>query len=288
MLAHGRKNFRSMNESFLGSCVELVKEIKQMKTHPLFYAAIAAGIFLTAGPAFANDKKDAESKKARAEAMVASKGARARQISAVDGARARGVSANNGARARDVSAARVYKARESVALQGMRQQRDYAVASARVKRDSVVAKGRIYKDSQQRFSDRGNNGGRSFDRSDRGSHHEIAFRDHDGWRHDRRYSWNGHHYGWYGGGWVIIDPDYYDGYYGPGYVTTTTYDNSYDNGSLPAQVQSALAREGYYDGDIDGDIGPASRSAIANYQRDNGLPVTGTITNSLLDSLGIG
>jgi hypothetical protein len=57
--------------------------------------------------------------------------------------------------------------------------------------------------------------------------------------------------------------------------------------SLDASVQRALARRGYYHGPIDGDIGPGSRSAIARYQRDRGLAVTGTINSSLLRSLGI-
>jgi hypothetical protein len=54
-----------------------------------------------------------------------------------------------------------------------------------------------------------------------------------------------------------------------------------------ASVQRELARRGYYRGAIDGSIGPASRSAIARYQADSGLSVTGSITPSLLRSLGL-
>ena len=57
---------------------------------------------------------------------------------------------------------------------------------------------------------------------------------------------------------------------------------------LAVDVQRALRRNGYYDGDIDGDIGPESRAAIRDYQRDRGLPTTGRIDNSLLRSLRIG
>lgn len=57
--------------------------------------------------------------------------------------------------------------------------------------------------------------------------------------------------------------------------------------SVEASVQSALASEGYYRGRIDGVIGSGSRSAIRAYQRQNGLPSTGRIDNSLLESLGI-
>lgn len=55
--------------------------------------------------------------------------------------------------------------------------------------------------------------------------------------------------------------------------------------SMEASVQQALARAGYYNGPIDGSIGPMSRRAIANYQADRGLRVTGNPSNSLLNSL---
>jgi hypothetical protein len=61
----------------------------------------------------------------------------------------------------------------------------------------------------------------------------------------------------------------------------------YRNDSIDVAVQRALARRGYYHGPIDGDIGPGSRSAIARYQRDRGLLVTGSINSTLLRSLGI-
>ena len=54
-----------------------------------------------------------------------------------------------------------------------------------------------------------------------------------------------------------------------------------------AAVQQALASRGYYSGAVDGSIGPVSSRAIARYQADNNLEVTGNITQSLLQSLGI-
>ncbi len=57
--------------------------------------------------------------------------------------------------------------------------------------------------------------------------------------------------------------------------------------SADAAVQGALARRGYYQGPIDGEIGPISNRAIARYQQDRGLRVTGTINPSLLQSLGL-
>jgi len=57
--------------------------------------------------------------------------------------------------------------------------------------------------------------------------------------------------------------------------------------SLEAAVQLALARNGYYNGPIDGDLGSRSRRAIANYQQDRGLRITGYPNSSLLSSLGL-
>ncbi len=52
-------------------------------------------------------------------------------------------------------------------------------------------------------------------------------------------------------------------------------------------VQRELSRRGYYNGSVDGAIGPQSRRAISRYQRDNGLRQSGTISDSLLRSLGL-
>jgi len=115
-------------------------------------------------------------------------------------------------------------------------------------------------------------------------HGTFAFASHSGWSQDRQYFWHGHHYGWYGNGWYIIDvgPLYpyaaaYPYYYGPGV----------NAGSVAVQVQQSLAHDGYYQGPIDGVIGPGTSSAIAAYQQDNGLPVTGGIDRPLLHSMGM-
>jgi hypothetical protein len=60
-----------------------------------------------------------------------------------------------------------------------------------------------------------------------------------------------------------------------------------DGYSSSAAVQVALARRGYYYGDIDGIIGPMSRNAIQRYQASHGMAPTGAITYSLLRSLGV-
>ena len=56
---------------------------------------------------------------------------------------------------------------------------------------------------------------------------------------------------------------------------------------LAVDVQRALARRGYYRGEIDGDVGPGTRAAIRSYQYSRGLTVTGRIDGSLLRSLGL-
>jgi len=54
-----------------------------------------------------------------------------------------------------------------------------------------------------------------------------------------------------------------------------------------ANVQSALQQQGYYQGEVDGLLGPITRDAIANYQRDHGLYTTSTIDEPTLQSLGM-
>lgn len=52
-----------------------------------------------------------------------------------------------------------------------------------------------------------------------------------------------------------------------------------------SRVQQALNERGYSAGPPDGVMGPGTRSAIRTYQADAGLPVTGSITVSLLERL---
>jgi Putative peptidoglycan binding domain len=87
------------------------------------------------------------------------------------------------------------------------------------------------------------------------------------------------------------------GYWFPawGYAPSVTY--VYDgpiyayNGLSPDQVtvnvQEALAAAGYYDGPIDGLLGPMTREAIAAYQADNGLAITSAIDEPTLATMGL-
>jgi len=112
--------------------------------------------------------------------------------------------------------------------------------------------------------------------------------DHDWWRHHCAaiifFDWGW--WGWYDGWWYPAwgyDPYYY--YY--------AYDQPiYGYDGLPpdqviANVQSALQERGYFRNAIDGTMGPLTRAAIADYQRDHQLPITGDIDPATLASLGL-
>jgi hypothetical protein len=120
------------------------------------------------------------------------------------------------------------------------------------------------------------------------------------WDRSRDHVWHGHRCRWHHNSWVIIDPwypwgygyypygaySYYDGgYYDDGYATTE-YDSG-DGDFGVSEVQSALARAGYYRGAIDGSFGPATRNALTRYQRDQGLAVTGRIDQPVIETLGL-
>jgi hypothetical protein len=115
-------------------------------------------------------------------------------------------------------------------------------------------------------------------------------------RHDRRW-WTGHYrtivfvngcgyYYWDAGYWFPAygyDPqnESYD-YDGPIY----TYGDL-----LPDQViynvQRALKDLGYYEGALTGSLSQSSRAAIAAFQQDNGLDVTGAIDAPTVEALGL-
>ncbi|MEM6626572.1 MAG: peptidoglycan-binding domain-containing protein [Pseudomonadota bacterium] len=53
------------------------------------------------------------------------------------------------------------------------------------------------------------------------------------------------------------------------------------------QLQSALAKRGYYKGPIDGVVGPMTQRAIESFQRDNGIGHTGYLSYDTLRALGV-
>ncbi len=108
--------------------------------------------------------------------------------------------------------------------------------------------------------------------------------------------WNSHHNhivfvfgGWYAwdNGYYIpawgYAPDSYYAYDGPIY----TGSEDVDPGQITANVQSALQQQGYYQGDIDGIIGPQTRAALAEYQSAQGIEPTGAIDEPTLEALNM-
>ena len=148
---------------------------------------------------------------------------------------------------------------------------------------------------------------------------------HPDWDRHSDHWWNGHCCRFINGFWVIFDLGFYPwwpygypyyGYYPYNYYPSNYYypsDNysygydpgAYDNGDggyygsgaydssdqytdrTIADVQTQLAREGYYRGDIDGVLGPETRRAIVSFQSDHGLRVTGNLTRETLSTLGL-
>jgi len=88
----------------------------------------------------------------------------------------------------------------------------------------------------------------------------------------------------------------WDGWWYPPYDGYTPYDNDQTSGvqygadywnTLAVSVQTKLANQGYYHGQVDGVMGSGSMEAIRRFQADHRLPVTGKIDPKLLKALGI-
>jgi hypothetical protein len=95
------------------------------------------------------------------------------------------------------------------------------------------------------------------------------------------------------GGWYYWNAGYWFPAWGYDPYAYYAYDGpicAY-NGLTPDQVtvdvQLQLQRAGYYDGPIDGILGPMTQDAIAAFQADNGLAVTAAIDEPTLATLGI-
>ena len=63
--------------------------------------------------------------------------------------------------------------------------------------------------------------------------------------------------------------------------------DQYGSNTTVSAVQSELAKLGYYRGAIDGVEGDETQAALARYQEDRDLSVTGTVTAATLQSLGL-
>jgi hypothetical protein len=95
------------------------------------------------------------------------------------------------------------------------------------------------------------------------------------------------------GGWYAWDAGYWRPAWGYAPNAYYAYDGPiYGYNNLPpdqviANVQSALQQHGYYQGEVDGLLGPQTRAAIADYQRATGLPETASVDQPTLESLGM-
>ncbi len=123
----------------------------------------------------------------------------------------------------------------------------------------------------------------------------AVFRNYKSEWHDRNWWHNHYHnnftfvfgapYYWNAGYWFPAwgySPNAYYAWDGPIYAH-----NRLPPDQVIANVQAALQQQGYYHGEVDGLIGPLTRGAIADYQRDRGLYTTSTIDQPTLQSLGM-
>ena len=109
------------------------------------------------------------------------------------------------------------------------------------------------------------------------------------------YPYYGYDYGEYPYDSYGYPDDYGDySYDGAQYSPSQAY--SYYNGYAPSgtdsngvvsAVQSKLASFGYYHGAIDGILGDETEAALARYQQDEDLSVTGIVTGATLHALGL-
>src|SRR3954470_19597203 len=122
----------------------------------------------------------------------------------------------------------------------------------------------------------------------------TAFRNYNRQWHDR--GWWRSHYDrivFVNNGWYYWNAGYWFPAWGYAPYVSYVYDGPIYgyNGLSPDQVtvsvQEQLAAAGYYDGPIDGILGPMTREAIAAYQADNGLAVTSAIDEPTLATLGL-
>jgi hypothetical protein len=125
--------------------------------------------------------------------------------------------------------------------------------------------------------------------------YSVVVRNYHAVYHDRGY-WCSHYSRIVvvGGGYYYWDAGYWYPAWGydPGFQVYA-YDGpiySYDN--LPPDqvimnVQTELRFQGYYDGEIDGQLGPLTQAAIADYQRDHDLEITQVADEPTVGSLGL-
>jgi hypothetical protein len=149
------------------------------------------------------------------------------------------------------------------------------------------------------------------------ANHSVFARHDSNWHRDwdkhRSHFHRGHVFVFVDGFWWGLSPAYFSGDYYPSYGSgdypydyfdnpsdyndDSPYDyddqpasvdpDQYGNNATVSAVQSGLAKLGYYRGAVDGVEGDETQAALARYQEDNDLSVTGTLTPATLQSLGL-
>ena len=137
-------------------------------------------------------------------------------------------------------------------------------------------------------------------------HQREAAPSHADWDPRRAYYSNNHWWAYNGDGWIGLDAGFYPWDYYP-YYTYDYYPYDYfvsDPTDLPSAyqgttssppppdptvtaVQTQLSQQGYYGGPVDGLFGPTTRDAVARYQTQQNLTVTGSLTPDTLQALGL-
>ncbi len=122
----------------------------------------------------------------------------------------------------------------------------------------------------------------------------VAFRNYNRQWHDR--GWWRSHYNriiFVSGGWWFWNSGYWYPAWGydPGYVYP--YDgpiygyNALSPDQIVMNVQVQLRDAGYYEGEVDGVLGPQTRYALAAFQADHGLAVTSAVDEPTLATMGL-
>jgi len=130
------------------------------------------------------------------------------------------------------------------------------------------------------------------------NYHALYSGYHRSW-HDRGW-WRGHYSrvvyvggNYWGGNWYWDGGYWFPAWgYEPGY-SGYVYDGpifAYDNlppDQVVVNIQEALQDQGYYAGEIDGQLGQQTRDALAAYQRDHNLELTAAIDEATVQALGL-
>lgn len=130
----------------------------------------------------------------------------------------------------------------------------------------------------------------------KGNHYNAFKSYHPQW-HDQGW-WHSHHNHilLIGGGWYYWNAGYW--YPAWGYDNSAAYypydgpiyvgDNPTPLDQVVADVQTTLQEQGYYNGEVDGLVGPLTQEALAAYQSAQGLEATAAIDEPTLAALGLG